>query len=303
MKIGSHVANNGTEMLIGSVKEALSYNANSFMLYLGAPQNSFRKPISEFNIPQYMEILKNNNIDPQNVVIHAPYIINLAQPDEEKRQFAIDFITSEVIKTAAIGSKYIVIHPGAHMKDGTELGLGRIAESLKSIIKNTSDVDVVLLLETMAGKGTECCKNFEEIKTLLELVDSQRVQVCFDTCHTFDSGYDLVNNYDEVFNNFDKLIGLDRIRVIHVNDSKNDVGSHKDRHENIGFGNIGFKTLSKICHDERFSNVIKILETPYIENMEGEKTYPPYKEEIEMIRKNTFDPMMKEKIKLKMEMK
>ena len=296
IKLGCHVGNNGTDMLLGSVNEALSYNANSFMVYLGAPQNSFRKPISDLRVHEYQDVLIKNNISNSNVVVHCAYILNLAQPDEEKRRYAIDFVIRELRGTNAIGAKYLVIHPGAHMKEGIEKGLERISDSLKIILEETSDIDTVICLETMAGKGTECCSKFEEIKYIMDSVKNERIKVCLDTCHIWDSGYDIVNQYDNVINHFDNIIGLDNLKVIHINDSKNPCESHKDRHENIGFGFIGFDTLSKFIYDERFTDKIKILETPYVKvNDKLEK--PPYKFEIEMIKNNQFDSLLIEKIK------
>ena len=296
IKIGCHVGNSGKEMLVGSINEALSYNANALMLYLGAPQNSFRKSLSELNIEPFKEICKNNNIPLENVIVHCAYILNLAQPDAEKRQYAIDFVVKELRGTHAIGAKYLVVHPGAHMKQGTMEGCKRIADSLKIILGQTEDIDTVICLETMAGKGTECCSTFEQMKYILDEVNSPRLKVCLDTCHIFDGGYDIVNNYDEVFNEFDKIVGINNLKVIHVNDSKNICGSHKDRHENIGFGNIGFDALNKVVHDPKFDDCVKILETPYVEVTEKTKV-PPYKFEIEMLRNGKFDEDLLTKIK------
>ena len=296
-KIGSHVGNSGDEMLVGSVKEALSYNENCFMLYLGAPQNTIRRPMRDFRINEYKEILKQNNINSEDVIIHGPYILNFAQPDPEKRDFAINFMADEVRRTNMMGSKYIVFHPGAHVGKGYEVGCDLIVESIKKVINDTNNIDVTLLLETMAGKGSECGCTFEQVSYILNKVNSPRLQVCLDTCHIFDAGYDIVNDYEGVLNHFDQVVGLNHIKCIHCNDSKNVVSSHKDRHENIGFGNIGFETLHKICSDDRFKGVPKILETPYLENTEGEKVYPPFKYEIEMLRNGEFDPDLINKIK------
>lgn len=287
MKIGSHVSNKGKEMLVGAVNEALGYQANSMMIYLGAPQNSYRKDVSEYHIDEFQDIIKKNNIAIEDVIVHAPYIINLAQKDDEKRQFAIDFITKEVKRTSAIGVKYLVIHPGATLDLSIDEGLEVIANSLKEIIANTKDTDVFLTLETMAGKGTEACFTFDQLQSIIKKVNHNRIKVCLDTCHIFDSGYDLVNNYDAVIKEFDKVIGINQLKVIHVNDSKNPSGSRKDRHENIGYGEIGFDVLLKICEDERFKDIPKILETPYIKN--DNEQYPPYKFEIEMLRKRKFN--------------
>ncbi|MBO4667878.1 MAG: deoxyribonuclease IV [Bacilli bacterium] len=290
IKIGSHVSNSGDLMLYNSLQEALSYKANCFMVYLGPPQSTQRKPFDLLHSDLLQKGLKENNIKAEDVIIHAPYIVNLAQPDIEKRQFGIDFITSELKMTYLIGAKYMVLHPGAHMKEGVDRGLELISDSLKKILENTSGDDSVIALETMAGKGSECCYEFSQIRKLIDLVGeplNKRLGVCFDTCHVHDAGYDIINNYDEVMNEFDKIIGFDKIKVFHINDSKNERGSHKDRHENIGFGCIGFEPLMKFINDPRFINIPKILETPYVKN--GDDSYPPYKYEIEMIRRGIFN--------------
>lgn len=294
MKIGCHVGNSGDKMLVGSVTEALSYNANCFMVYLGAPQNTYRKEIERLNIPEMTEIIKENNIKAKDIIVHAPYIVNLAQSDEVKRSFAVEFISKEIIATDKVGAKYIVLHPGAHVKMGEEVGLDNIVRSLKEILEITKDTNVSIALETMAGKGTELCYKFEHLKYLIDEVKSDRLVVCFDTCHTNDAGYDIINDYDGVLNEFDKLIGLDKIKVIHLNDSKNITGARKDRHENFGFGTIGFETLMKFVNDKRFKDIPKILETPYVKDGKGD--FPPYKYEIEMIRNGVFDQELIEKI-------
>lgn len=291
MKLGCHVSNAGKDMLLGSVNEAVSYGANGFMVYLGAPQNSYRKDISELKIPEFKARLQELGMFTDDVIVHAPYIINLAQDDDVKRQFAIDFIVREIKTMDIMGAKYLVIHPGAYLELGLEKGLLKITASIKEILKHTPDSEVVICLETMAGKGTECCHQFEQLKYILDEIASNRVKVCLDTCHTFDSGYDWINDYEGVMEKLNQAIGLDQIKVIHVNDSKNMLGSRKDRHENIGFGNIGFTTLNKICHDERFKDVMKILETPYIDGN------PPYQAEIAMIKAEKFNPNLLEDVK------
>ena len=286
--IGSHVSN---LMLYNSLQEALSYDANCFMVYLGPPQSTQRKPFMLLHSDMMQKGLKENNILSSNVIVHAPYIVNLAQPDPEKRLFGVEFITNELKMTGLIGARYMVLHPGAHMKEGVERGLELIAESLKQILSSTTADDTIIAIETMAGKGSECCYEFSQIKKLMDLVGeplNKRLGVCFDTCHVHDAGYDIINDYEGVLKEFDEKVGLDKIKVFHINDSKNERGSHKDRHENIGFGNIGFTTLMKFISDERFINIPKILETPYVKN--GEESYPPYKYEIEMIRSGNFNP-------------
>lgn len=292
LKIGSHVSLKGDEMYKGSVKEALSYNATAFMVYTGAPQNTIRKPIKDLAIPEAIELMKESNLSFDNVVVHAPYIINLANPDPEKREFAIEFLTKEVLRTEAMKANQIVLHPGSAVGLDRVEAIRWIAEGVNTVIANTPKSSVRIALETMAGKGNEVGRTFEEIAEIISLIDDKsRVSVCFDTCHVHDSGYDLVNNLDGVLSEFDKIVGLDKISVIHVNDSKNIIGARKDRHENIGFGNIGFDTLLKVIYNPIFDNIPKILETPYVDN------FAPYKYEIEMIRNKSFNANLIEDIK------
>lgn len=278
MKIGSHVGLSGDEMLLGSVKEALSYDANCLMIYTGAPQNTIRKPISKLRINEAKKLLEEKNMSTLDIVVHAPYIVNLANQDFEKRRFAIGFLAEEVKRTYEIGSKLIVFHPGCHMKGSIDEGINYIVEGINKIIELTSNTDVIILLETMAGKGTEIGKNFNEIRKIIDgIIDKSRIGVCFDTCHTHDAGYDL-SNFDKVIEEFDSIVGIKYIKCFHINDSKNPINSHKDRHENIGKGFIGLDILKNIVHDERFIDIIKILETPYIDGV------APYKEEINILK-------------------
>lgn len=295
MKIGCHVANGGKLMLEGSALEAVSYGANCFMVYLGAPQNSFRKSASELRIDEMKEVLNSKKIALEDVIVHAPYIVNLAQTDPRKRAFAIDFLTREIKNVSKIGAKYYVFHPGSHIDQGVERGLELISQAILEILEHTKDLAVVLALETMAGKGSECCYDFHQIKKVLNYVNNDRLKVCFDSCHTFDAGYNITDNYQLVIKEFDEIVGLENIVVFHINDSKNSCGSRKDRHENIGFGKIGFESLVKFFDDERFSNIAKILETPYV--FDGNRDLPPYKYEIEMIKRKTFDQNLIERIK------
>ena len=296
IKIGSHVSNNGLKMMIGSVEETIENNANCMMLYLGAPQNTFRKPLKDQNAKEALALAKEHGISRDDIIVHAPYIVNLANPDYEKRQYAISFLTKELEMVAECGLKYMVLHPGAHMKEGSNQGVRYIAEGINEILSSPKTLDTVILLETMAGKGTEVGRTFEEIKGIIDLVyDKSRVMVCLDTCHINDAGYDLVDNYDGVFKSFDEIIGLDKIKAIHLNDSKNPLDSHKDRHENIGFGEIGFTALHKVLIDPRFENVPKILETPYIEKSKL-VSLSPYKKEIAMLKSGIFNPNLKEEI-------
>lgn len=296
MKIGSHVSNNGLKMLVGSVEEALSYGENCFMVYLGAPQTTYRKDVEQLNYQKALEIAQKKGINPEDIIVHAPYIVNLGQSDDEKFNFAISFLAKELAMVGKVGLKYMVLHPGAHVGNGENFALDRIADGINEILRLTSNDNTVIAIETMAGKGTECGKTFEEIKRIIDLVhDKTRIGVCLDTCHIFDAGYDIVNSYEDVINEFDAVIGLEYLKVIHLNDSKNQLGSHKDRHENIGFGNIGFNALLKVLNDKRFEQIPKILETPYV-SVSKLESYPPYKEEIEMLKKQTFNENLKEEV-------
>lgn len=296
MIIGSHVSNSGNDMLLAAAKEAVGYQANTFMVYMGAPQNTVRKKIDQFKIDEMKQYLQEQNIDIANIVVHAPYILNFAQPNPEKRQFAVDFLVQEIEYVHQAGFSQIVIHPGAHVKEGVDVGLQYIAESLAEVLQRTQHTKVTIALETMAGKGTECAARFEEIQYLLKTLNHERLGVCLDTCHIHDAGYDIVQDYEGVIASFDNIIGLDKITVLHINDSKNTCGARKDRHENIGFGNIGFDTLSKFVWDERFSHIPKILETPYVKDETKGKSYAPYQYEIAMFLQNRFDTSLKEKI-------
>ena len=279
MIIGSHCSLNGDEMFLGSVKEAISYNANALMVYTGAPQSTQRKDISELRIKEAHALMKENGISLDNLVIHAPYIINPATSDFEKRRFCIDFLSEEIRRSNAMGAKTIVLHPGNSLDLDRKDAIKNIAFVVNACIENTLDCETIIALETMAGKGSEVGKTFEEIKEIIDLIDhKERIGVCLDTCHINDGGYDLVNKYDEVFRDFRNIVGLDYLKVIHLNDSKNPLDSHKDRHANIGEGFIGLTTLKRVAEDKLFESIPKILETPYIDGR------PPYKEEIKLIR-------------------
>lgn len=278
--IGSHVSFTKDTQLVGSLNEALSYKANTFMFYTGAPQNTNRCSIDKELTNFALKRMSDNNVDINNIVIHAPYIINLANIDN--LSFNVRFLQDEINRAIDLKVNKIVLHPGSHVGKGYEVGIKNIITSLNQIdFKN-----VTILLETMAGKGSECGININQLKEIIDNVnDKDHIGVCLDTCHLNDSGID-INNFDSYLDEFDKLIGINKIGCIHINDSKNPINSHKDRHENIGFGTIGFETLIKVIYNERLSNIPKILETPYIDKK------PPYKEEIEMIRKKEFNRNM-----------
>ncbi len=289
--LGSHVSLKGNDMFLGSVEEALSYNANTMMVYTGAPQNTIRKPIEVMKIDEAHALMKANNIDISNVVVHAPYIINLCNPDPIKRAFAVEFLTKEVIRVGHMGINQMVLHPGSAVGGDRVVAVKWISEGLNQIIENTKQYDVRIALETMAGKGNEIGKTFEELRDIISGVDDKsRVSVCFDTCHVHDAGYDVVKDINQTLKTFDDIVGLNYISVVHVNDSKNVLGAAKDRHENIGFGHIGYDALLKVIYHDAFKDIPKILETPYVEG------HPPYKLEIQMIKDKVFDEALKIKL-------
>ncbi len=283
IKIGSHVGMTGKEMFLASVKEAERYGANVLMLYTGAPQNTRRKEIKDLNIEAGWAYAKQAGI--REIVVHAPYIINLANTVKpETFELAVQFLEKEIRRTAAMRSHILVLHPGSALDAGAEAGIAQTVRGLNMVLDENED-EVFIALETMAGKGSEIGRTFEEIKAIYDGVNKkERLRVCFDTCHVNDAGYDLVHDYDGVFKHFDQVIGLDQIAVFHINDSLNPLGAHKDRHANIGQGTIGFETLHRLVHDPRFMEIPKILETPWL-CAEGEtkKTIPPYKEEIQQL--------------------
>lgn len=293
MKIGSHVGMSGKEMLLGSAKEAVSYGADTFMFYTGAPQNTRRKEISELNIDPAWEYMRKHGID--EIIVHAPYIINLGNSvKDETFSLAVEFLAKELERTISCKSHTLILHPGAHVGAGVETGISQIVKGLNEVL--TADTDCYVALETMAGKGSEIGRSFEELARIYDgTVHNDKLRVCFDTCHTSDSGYDIINNFDAVMDKFDRVIGKEQIAVFHINDSKSVPGAAKDRHENIGFGEIGFDAINYIVHHPDFDNVPKILETPYIPSPTApKKSYAPYKYEIEMLRKGCFNPDLKE---------
>lgn len=293
--LGSHVGMSGKEMLLGSAKEAVSYGANTFMFYTGAPQNTRRKAVSELNIDAAWDYMGAHGIE--QIVVHAPYIINLGNAVKpETFELAVEFLSLEIERTAACRSRTLILHPGAHVGEGPEVGTAQIIKGLNEVL--TKDTPCNIALETMAGKGSEIGRSFEELARIYEGVTyNEKLRVCFDTCHTSDSGYDIIHDFDGVINEFDRLLGKEQIAVFHINDSKNVPGAAKDRHSNLGFGTLGFDALSYIVHHPDFTAIPKILETPYVPSPTlTKKSYPPYKYEIEMLKKNTFDPDLLERI-------
>lgn len=283
IKLGSHVGMAGKDMFLASVKEAESYGANVLMLYTGAPQNTRRKEIKDLNIEKGWEYAAQAGIN--EIVVHAPYIINLANTVKpETFTLAVEFLEKEIIRTAAMRSKVLVLHPGSCLNAGVDAGTAQIVKGLNQVLDQNED-DVFIALETMAGKGSEIGRSFEELARIYEGVHKkERLRVCFDTCHVNDAGYDLVHDYEGVFQHFDEVLGLGQIAVFHINDSMNPCGTRKDRHANIGKGYLGEEVLKKLVHDPRFEEIPKILETPWLcEEGSDKKTIPPYKEEIRQL--------------------
>lgn len=285
--IGSHVNVAGKDMLLQAVKDTIEYGANTFMFYTGAPQNTFRKDVETFKYKEAHELMKEHNILSEKCLVHAPYIINLANLEKKETfDLAKSFLKVEMERVHRLGFKYLVLHPGSHVGGSKEDALKQVGEALNNII-NEDKSDVVILIETMAGKGREIASNFDEVKVLIDYIDHKdRIGVCFDTCHLNDAGYDLTK-FDDILDEFDQKVGLKYLKAIHINDSKNERAAHKDRHENYGYGTIGFETLQSIIYNKRTDDLIKILETPYIDGN------PPYKKEIAMIRSNVFDDSLK----------
>lgn len=293
MLIGSHVSMSGKKMLVGAAEEAASYDASTFMIYTGAPQNTRRKPLEDMNIEAGKLLMVEKGLS--DMVVHAPYIINLGNTIKpENFGFAIEFLHEEIRRAQALGATQITMHPGAHVGEGVDAGIAQIIKGLDEVLEKEQIPQIAL--ETMAGKGTEIGRTFEELARIMEGVTlNEKLSVTLDTCHTHDAGYNIKEDFDGVLAEFDKIIGLDRLKVIHVNDSKNIQGSHKDRHANIGFGEIGFDALNYVVHHEKLAQLPKILETPYVgEDKKNKKA--PYGFEIAMLKAGVFDPELLEKI-------
>lgn len=280
--IGSHVSISGG--LIRAAKEAYSYGANTFMIYTGAPQNTKRKSINEMKIQEGQAFMREHGIS--SIVVHAPYIINLASCKQNIYSLAKKFLAEEIKRTEAIGSNYIVVHPGSYTEKDVDYGINKIAEALNEIL--SEDTKPFICLETMAGKGSEVGKNFEELQSIINKIElKHKIGICFDTCHTHDSGYDIINNFDDVLKSFDNIIGLERLKVFHLNGSLNPLGSRKDRHANIGALDdnpkgkdyIGLDALYNVVHHPICHDKPIILETPWLD-----KKTNIYKKEISLLR-------------------
>ncbi len=284
--IGSHVSFNSKKQLLGSVMEAVSYNANTFMIYTGGAQSTARSSINDEFTYEAFKVMLENNINPKNVIVHAPYIVNLAnRSDERKYDFYIDFMANELNRVKELGLDKIVLHPGSATTCSREEAILNIANGINKIYEKTSDV--MILLEYMSGKGNEVGTSILELKNIIDNIDDKdRIGVCLDTCHMNDSGID-ISKFNEFLDEFDSMIGIDKIKCVHVNDSMNTIGSHKDRHANIGYGTIGFDNLINVIYNERLNGIPFILETPYI-NRNSNDAYPPYKMEIDSIKNKKF---------------
>lgn len=282
MILGCHVQMKAPSFLEGSVREALQYGCNALMLYTGAPQNTRRRPTADLRIAEAQKLMTENGMPMDRMIVHAPYIINLANSVRpEVAELATEFLQSETQRTHEIGASYLVLHPGSYTTTDLETGIRTIISQLNSVHEYPEDVTICL--ETMSGKGSEVGSTFEQIARILEGVDQpDRFGVCLDTCHISDAGYD-VSDFDGVLDAFDHTIGLNRLHVIHLNDSKNPRGARKDRHANLGCGEIGFDALLAVASNPRTAHVAKILETPYINKK------PPYRTEIEMLRSGIFN--------------
>lgn len=281
LKIGSHVSFSD-KGLVTATKEATSYQSNTFMIYTGAPQNTRRKPVDTLYIEEGKALMGQANID--EIVVHAPYIVNLGSYKEDTFELGVSFLQEEIRRTDYIGVNNIVLHPGAYTDKDPQFGIQRIADGLNRVLAGTSETKVNIALETMSGKGTEIGRSFEELAAIIAKVEAnERLTVCLDTCHIHDAGYDIVNDLDGVLHQFDQIVGLDRIAVVHINDSKNGRGANKDRHAPIGSGYIGFQTIHNIVHHPLLQGRPFILETPWI-GKDAKKTRPMYEMEIALLR-------------------
>ncbi len=284
--IGSHVSFNNKKQLLGSVEEAISYNANTFMIYTGGAQSTMRSAINDELTYEGYKLMLENNINTKNVIVHAPYIVNLAnRSDKTKYDFYIDFFIKELDRCKTLGLDKIVLHPGSATTCSKEEAIENIAHGINLVYKSTTNT--MILLEFMAGKGTEVGTSIDELKAIINKIDDKdRIGVCLDSCHMNDAGID-ISKIDDFLDEFDSKIGIDKIKCFHINDSMNQINSHKDRHANIGYGTIGFNNLLNIVYNKRLEGIPFILETPYI-NRNQSDAYAPYKMEIESIRKKEF---------------
>ena len=270
--IGCHLS--ASKGYLAMAKEAVSIGANTFQFFTRNPRGGQAKPIDENDIKEFLQYSKSNNI---NIILaHSPYTLNACSADLKLREFAKNTMADDLKRMEYTPGNLYNFHPGSHVKQGVEVGINYIAEMLNEIL--TKEQTTTVLLETMAGKGSEVGRNFEEIKAIIDKVNlKEKLGVCLDTCHIWDAGYDIVSDFDSVLDEFDKVIGLEKLKAIHLNDSKNEKESHKDRHEKIGEGKIGLEAITKIINNKRIANLPFYLETP--NEIEG------YKNEIEILKK------------------
>ena len=288
--LGSHVSFKSKGYLLDSVKETLSYDGRCFMVFTGPPQNFNRKEIEKNNVFHAHNLMKENGLDLENIIVHAPYLINLGSPKNSTREIGLKQLIIEIERTHQLGSNIIVLHPGSSLDLDREKSIEFIIENINIAIQKTNN-NVIVCVETMAGKGSEVGVNFNEISKIVKgIKNSERIGVCLDTCHMHESGID-ISDPDVVLNDFSKLLPTSKIKVIHLNDSKNECGARKDRHENIGYGKIGFDVLVRWAHNDKLVNVPKILETPYRENK------PIYKFEIECLNSKKWEQKNEQKSK------
>ncbi len=294
--LGSHISLSSPSFYEGTAKKALEWGENAFMFYTGAPQNTRRLPVEELKIEEGYSLLSSLSFPLDKIIVHAPYIINLANPlKAETRDLSKRFLLEELKRVEAFHADKLVLHPGSSVGESKEKGIACLIEGLNEVLDEDKS-EVTILLETMAGKGSEIGSSFEELKEIYGGVrKKERIGICLDTCHLSDSGYD-VSDPSSLLNEFSSYLPLSIIKAIHLNDSNNERASRKDRHANIGYGTIGFATLEKWVKEPLLMAVPKILETPVVNN--GKETIYPYKKEIEMLRSGVYEEGWREKLSL-----
>ncbi|MGI6731044.1 MAG: deoxyribonuclease IV [Anaerovoracaceae bacterium] len=270
-KIGCHLSSSKGYLAMG--KEAISIEANTFQFFTRNPRGGKAKALNKEDITAYINFAEENKI--QSIMAHAPYTLNPCSPKSNLREFAREMMEDDLSRLEYIPGTYYNLHPGSHVNQGLEIGIKYIADMLNAVLKPGQATTV--LLETMAGKGSEIGRNFQELRAIIDQIElDEYLGVCLDTCHVFDAGYDIVNDLDGVLLEFDKIIGLHRLKAIHLNDSLNSVGSHKDRHAKIGEGNIGIDAFKRIINHPELRHLPFYLETP--NDVKG------YGEEIALLR-------------------
>lgn len=270
--IGCHLS--ASKGYLAMAKQAVSIGANTFQFFTRNPRGGKAKEINEDDVKAFLQYSKEHGIN--RILAHAPYTLNACSADSGIREFTKNTMVDDLKRMEYTPGNYYNFHPGSHVGQGVEVGIDFIAEMLNEIL--TKEQTTTVLLETMSGKGSEVGRNFEELKAIIDKVKlKDKLGVCLDTCHIWDGGYDVVNNFDGVLNEFDKIIGLEKLKAIHLNDSKNDLASHKDRHEKIGEGKIGLDAISKIINNDRIKDLPFYLETP--NEIDG------YEREIELLKK------------------